>query len=308
MNESDFRLPARDGTALFVRAFLPEQPPRAVLQLAHGMAEHSARYARLARALTAQGFAVYANDHRGHGQTAPDRDSLGHFADSDGWAKVVGDQGSLTEEVKSRHPGLPVFLLGHSMGSYIARGAAIRHGQDYAGLLLSGTGHNHPAVYKSLRLVVGGERIRQGKRGKSALISRLTFESFNRQFEHPRTAYDWLSRDPAEVDQYIADPYCGFQCSNQLWWDVLTGLTEICTPARIARMPKSLPVYVLSGELDPVNEKLSGIHKLRAAYERAGMESLTVRIYQQARHELLNELNRDEVTHDLLEWLNARLA
>lgn len=318
MNASDFRLPARDGTPIFVRAFLPERPlqgqapegalPRAVLQLAHGMAEHSARYARLAEALTAQGIAVYANDHRGHGHTAADPSALGFFADSEGWEKVVDDQHVLTEEIKSRHPKLPVILFGHSMGSYIARGTAIRHGSDYHALVLSGTGHDSPTVYKSLRMIIGAENLRQGKHGKSALISKLTFEAFNKQIANPRTPCDWLSRDPVEVDKYVADPFCGFPCSNQLWWDVMTGLAEICTPAQIARMPKSLPVYVMSGEEDPVNNKLAGIRKLRKAYEDTGMLSVTVRLYQGARHELTNEINRDEVTHDLLEWLNQQLT
>ena len=309
MNASDFRLPARDGTPIFVRAFLPEgAQPRAVLQLAHGMAEHSARYARLASALTAQGIAVYANDHRGHGETAGDPSALGYFADTEGWEKVVDDQHVLTEEIQSRHPKLPIVLFGHSMGSFIARGTAIRHGSDYRALVLSGTGHDSPTVYKSLRLIISAEILRLGKRGKSTLISKLTFEAFNKKFENPRTPCDWLSRDPVEVDKYIADPFCGFQCSNQLWWDVMTGLAEICTPSQIARMPKNLPVYVMSGEEDPTNNKLAGIRKLRKAYEEgAGMRSVTLRLYQGARHELTNETNRDEVTHDLLEWLNQQL-
>ncbi|MFT3928367.1 MAG: alpha/beta hydrolase [Myxococcales bacterium] len=308
MQASDFRLPARDGTPIFVRVFVPDRPARAVLQLSHGMAEHSARYARLAESLTAQGIAVYANDHRGHGHTAPAPSALGYFADSDGWEKVVDDQQVLTEEIKSRHPGLPVVLFGHSMGSYIARGAALRHGDEYRALVLSGTGHDSPTVYKSLRMIIGAENLRLGKRGTSGLISKLTFEAFNKQFENPRTPCDWLSRDPAEVDKYVADPFCGFQCSNQLWHDVMTGLAEICTPSQIARMPKTLPVYVMSGEQDPVNNKLAGIRKLRKAYEDAGMKSVTVRLYQGARHELTNETNRDEVTHDLLDWLNQQLA
>jgi alpha-beta hydrolase superfamily lysophospholipase len=308
MHASDFRLPARDGIPIFVRTFLPEQPARAILQLVHGMAEHSARYSRLAEALTAQGIGVYANDHRGHGYTAPTPAALGHFADSEGWSKVVDDQVRLTEEIRSRHPKLPIILFGHSMGSYIARGTAIRRGADYKALVLSGTGHDSPAAYKSQRLVVGAERLRQGKTGKSPLISKLTFDAFNRTVRQPRTPCDWLSRDPAEVDKYIEDPLCGFTCSNQLWWDLLTGLAEICTPAEIAKMPRGLPVYVMSGEEDPVNSKLSGIRKLRKAYEDAGMQSVTVRLYQHARHELTNELNREEVTRDLLDWLNQQLA
>jgi alpha-beta hydrolase superfamily lysophospholipase len=308
MQESDFRLAAHDGTPLFVRAFLPDQAPRAALQLAHGMAEHSARYARLARTLTDRGIAVYADDHRGHGHTAPNREALGHFADNDGWNKVIDDQSLITEEIKSRHPGIPVFLFGHSMGSYIARAVAIRHGDAYQALILSGTSHDRPAVYKSLRLIVSAERLRLGKHGRSALLKKLTFDAFNDRIENPRTTCDWLSRDPAEVDKYIADPFCGFACTNQLWWDLLGGLADICTPELIANMPRKLPIYVMAGEKDPVNSGLAGIRKLRKALETAGMQSVTVRIYQGARHELSNETNREEVTRDLLEWLEAQLV
>lgn len=279
-----------------------------MVQIAHGMAEHSGRYARLAEALTEQGYGVFAADHRGHGKSAQTKESLGYFADEGGWTKVVEDQIDLTEELKSRFPGLPVFLLGHSMGSFIARGVAIRRGGDYRGLLLSGTGHDAPAVYKALRLIIRGEILRLGKTGKSPLISKLTFEGYNKQFKQPRTDYDWLSRDPAEVDLYCADPLCGFQCSNQLWLDVSTGLAEICSHEQIVRMPKTLPVYLLAGERDPINNKLVAIQKLRKALDRAKMASVTVRVYQMARHELFNETNRVEVTRDLVEWLNQQLA
>lgn len=308
MRESDFRLQAKDGTPLFVREFLPDGAEKAVVQLAHGMAEHSARYARLAKALTEQGYAVYANDHRGHGKTAARADDLGHFADENGWDLVVSDQLSLLEEIKSRHSGRPVFLLGHSMGSYIVRAAAIRAGREWAGLILSGTSHGHPAIQAFNRALPRLERRRIGKRGKSWAISKLSFESFNAKFDDPRTSADWLSRDEAEVDKYVADPLCGFDCTVQLWLDLFGGLQEIYTPRMMAQMPPDLPVYVLAGELDPLNERLKDIKKLHRALEKAGSTDVTVRVYPGARHELFNELNRDEITRDLIGWLEQRMA
>jgi alpha-beta hydrolase superfamily lysophospholipase len=308
MRESDFRLQAKDGTPLFVREFLPEAAPKAVLQIAHGMAEHSARYARFAKALTEHGYAVYANDHRGHGKTVARREDLGHFADENGWDLVVEDQLSLLEEIKSRHPGLPVFLFGHSMGSYIARDAVIRAGREWAGLLLSGTSHGHPLVQIWNQALPKLELLRIGKRGKSWAISKMTFEAFNAKFMDPRTSCDWLSRDEAEVDKYVADPLCGFDCSVQLWHDVFKGLEKIFSPQAMARMPSDLPVYVMAGELDPLNEKLGDIKKLHKALEAAGIRDLTVRAYPGARHELLNELNRDEVTREAIAWLEAHLG
>lgn len=308
MQATDFGLKAADGTPLHVHAFNPSRAVRAVVQISHGMGEHAARYQRLAEALCAAGFAVYASDHRGHGKTATRPEDLGYFADTRGFRTVVYDQITLLEEAKARHPGAPMFLFGHSMGSYIARGVAFRRGEALAGLLLSGTSHDHPLAYAASRLVIAAERVRLGKRGVSPVIRKLTFDAFNKRIPAARTAFDWLSRDPAEVDKYIADPLCGFECSTQLWHDVLGGLIEICSPRNIARMPKKLPILVLAGERDPVNNDLDGIKKLRTAYERAGMEALTVRIYEGARHELVNETNRAEVTADMLAWLERQLS
>lgn len=308
MQQSEFRLPVADSTAIFVRSFRPEQPPRAIIQLSHGMAEHSARYARFAAALCEHGYGVYANDHRGHGQTATSPDDLGHYADEHGWDKVVSDQVELLAEIKSRHPDVPVFMMGHSMGSYIARAAALRVGAELGGLVLSGTNHDHPGLYKTFRLVAAAERARLGKRGKSKLLYKLSFESFNKQIEHPRTEADWLSRDPTEVDKYVADPLCGYQCSTQLWWDMFGGLVEIFSQARIATLPKQLPIYILAGERDPLNNRLAAIKKLHMALEEAHLADVTLRVYQGARHELLNETNRDEVTRDLIGWLDERMA
>jgi len=245
MQQSDFRLPVADGNAIFVRSFLPEQPPRAIVQLAHGMAEHSARYARFGAALSEHGYGLYANDHRGHGYTVTSSDDLGHYADDDGWDKVVSDQGALFAELKSRHPRTPIFLMGHSMGSYIVRSAATRMGAELAGLVLSGTSHDHAGVYKTFRLAAAAERARLGKRGKSKLLRKLSFDAFNKQFDEPRTSADWLSRDEAEVDKYVADPLCGFECTTQLWWDMFGGLVEIYSPTHIAKLPKQLPIYIL---------------------------------------------------------------
>ncbi|HEX5657657.1 MAG TPA: alpha/beta hydrolase [Polyangiales bacterium] len=308
MQQSEFRLPTSDGTGLFVRSFLPERTPRAILLISHGMAEHSLRYARFAQALSEHGYGAYANDHRGHGYTVNRREDLGHFADEGGWEKVVADQLALLAEIKARHPGVPVFLFGHSMGSFVARSAALRCASELTGLLLSGTTHDAPAAMVGAGLVAKAERMRLGKRGKSSVLRALTFGAYNKKFEDPRTPADWLSRDPFEVDKYVADPLCGYECTTQLFVDMFAGMQQIFTTAEIATLPKSLPIYILAGELDPLNGKLSAIKKLHKALETAGLGEITLRVYPGARHELLNETNRDEVTRDVIEWLDARLA
>lgn len=309
MHESDFRLPAADGAAIFVRSFLPDgSAPRAVVQIAHGMAEHGARYARFAQALTERGYGAYAADHRGHGHTAQTPEDLGHFADEGGWDKVLSDQLLLLDEIRSRHPGAPVFLMGHSMGSYVARGLSLRAGARLAGLILSSTSQDSPLLVRTARLLARFERARLGRRGKSRLLRKLTFDSFNATIPNARTSFDWLSRDASEVDKYIADPLCGFESSAQLYWDMFGGMLEIFDDQSLAKLPKQLPLYILAGENDPMNHKLAAIKKLHQALEAAGLTELTLRIYQGARHELLNETNRDEVTRELLGWLDQRLA
>lgn len=308
MQQSEFRLPTNDGTAIFVRSFLPERAPRAIVLISHGMAEHSARYARFAQALCEHGYGAYANDHRGHGYTVTRREELGHFADEGGWEKVVTDQLALLAEIKSRHPGLPVFLFGHSMGSFIARASALRCASELKGLLLCATTHDAPAAMVFAALVAKLERMRLGKRGKSPLLRALTFDAYNKKFEDPRTPADWLSRDPFEVDKYVADPLCGFECTTQMFIDMFTGMKEIFTAAIMGRMPKTLPIYIMAGERDPLNTQLAAIKKLHKALEAIGFREITLRVYPNARHELLNETNRDEITRDVIQWLDARLA
>ena len=174
--------------------------------------------------------------------------------------------------------------------------------------MLSGTGHDAPFVFQAYRVAAAIETLRLGKRGKSPLLKAWSFDAFNARFDAPRTSADWLSRDNAEVDKYIADPLCGYESSAQLWLDVFTGLIEICSPKNISNMPHDLPVYIMAGALDPLNGRLSAIRKLHQALEAAGITQVTVRAYEGARHELFNELNRDEVTRELIAWLDEQVA
>ena len=278
MEQSEFRLPAADGVAIFVRSFLPEGAPRAIVQIAHGMAEHGARYARFAAALAARGIGTYVADHRGHGHTAASPDELGHFADHDGWKKVLRDQRLVLEEAKSRHPNTPLFLMGHSLGSFIVRSLLPQVARDLTGLVISATTHEPLPLVQAARGLAIVERVRLGRRGKSKLLRLLTFDNYNRQVDHPRTAFDWLSRDPSEVDAYAADPLCGFMCSAQLYRDMFGGLLDAFGPDALRAVPKTLPIYILAGECDGVNGHLAGIRRYHQALEAAGMASLTLRV------------------------------
>ncbi len=305
MHSSTFTLAASDGATLFVHAWRPESAVKAAVQIAHGLAEHGGRYARLAQALTEAGYAVYAGDHRGHGRTAPTPADLGFFAERDGWRRCVDDLATLHRRIAADHPARPVVLLGHSMGSFMAQQVISERGDELAGAVLSGSGGKPNALAAAGRLIARIERLRLGARGRSALLHAFSFGAFNKPFAPARTPFDWLSRDPAEVDKYIADPLCGFGATVQLWIDLLDALGDVTGARRQAGIPKRLPVRIISGSRDAVGADTKSVQQLLAAYRAAGLERVTHRFYPEARHELFNELNRDEVTRDLVVWLDG---
>lgn len=308
MTSKNFILTAADNVELYVHRWLPEQTPSAVVQIAHGLAEHAGRYARLAESLTAAGYAVYANDHRGHGRTAKLPDDLGLFAEQGGWQKCVDDLWQLNRHIAVAHPGLPIVLLGHSMGSTLAEQFMGDHGEVLAGVVLSG-GNGKPTPIAAMgRGITRGERLRLGLRGKSKLVQSMTFDAFNKKFAPARTAFDWLSRDPAEVDKYVTDPLCGFPASVQLWIDLLDGWEAVSNAKHRERVPKLLPIYVIAGRRDPVSGNTRQLEAWLVDYRAAGFSKLEHRFYPEARHELFNEINRDEVTADLLRWLKQLLG
>ncbi|MBE2249619.1 MAG: alpha/beta hydrolase [Myxococcus sp.] len=296
---------AKDGKRLFFRRFLPAAAPTAVVHVAHGLAEHSARYQRVAEVLTGAGYAVYADDHRGHGQTGLASNELG-FVDG-GLARVLEDFRELLAFECAEHPGLPVVFFGHSMGSMLAQAMMQSDGASFAAVVLSASNGKPPPIARVGQLLARLERWRSGPRGTSALLKKLSFDAFNKPFEPGPTAFEWLSRDRAEVDKYVADPLCGFAASNALWVDLLDLLADLARPEAQARIPHALPVFVISGSEDMANERTKGLLQLLGALKAAGLTDVTHRFYPGARHELLNETNRDEVHQDLLAWLAPRL-
>ncbi|MGN6751481.1 MAG: alpha/beta hydrolase [Intrasporangium sp.] len=307
MQSGTFTIAAPDGTNLHVNRWLPDGSPKAVVQIAHGMAEHSERYARFAEQLTACGYAVYAQDHRGHGSTAGTPEDEGYFADSGGFSTVVDDLHLVTIRAKAEQPGLPCFLLGHSMGSFLARSYAARFGDELDGLILSGTGGDPGLLGKVGQLLATVEGRVRGRRHKSALLNTLTFGQYNKPFRPARTEFDWLSRDEAEVDKYIADTRCGNVFTSGFYADLLGGIAEISSDATVSRVPKDLPIHLVSGSMDPVGDRTKGVQEVASQYRRLGVADVTTKFWPDARHEVLNETNRDEVSAELIAWLDAHL-
>jgi alpha-beta hydrolase superfamily lysophospholipase len=274
----------------------------AIIQILHGLGEHAPRYARFAQACNSKGLAVVAHNHRGHGAS----EGLGHFADIDGWEKVIGDVLQVRQDIAIQYPKLPVILLGHSMGSFVAQSFVMRHGGDIAALVLSGSTLAPRFDLRISHLAAKLTSIIGGKRQRSALLNYMGLGKMNKRFEPARTGSDWISRDEEEVDRYVADPFCGGVFSNQLWFDLTGALLKITSKAAIQSVPSELPILILGGASDPVGG-IRGLRKLAEAYRATGHDHLTLTIYPGGRHEMLNETNRDEVTADIIHWVRARL-
>ncbi len=269
------------------------------------MAEHSSRYARFAQRLTDHGYAVYGSDHRGHGRTSGTRAS---FAAKNGWQSVLDDLRAVTDRAREEHPGLPVFLVGHSMGSFLARAYAAQHGSELAGIVLTGTAGGAGALGKVGVFLAATQARLRGHTHTSGLLNTLTFGQYNSAFKPTRTEFDWLSRDPAEVDKYVNDPDCGFVFSAGAFTDVLQGLAEVNTDQLASRVPKDLPVHLASGDMDPVGANGKGVRQVADQLRRAGVQDVTLTLWPEARHEILNETNRDEVEIEIVDWLDAHLV
>jgi alpha-beta hydrolase superfamily lysophospholipase len=307
MKESTLTINSRDGSEIHVYKWIPDGEIRGVVQIAHGMSEHAKRYDGFANVLTLAGYAVYANDHRGHGRTANSPDNLGHFSEADGWSLAVDDLNELTKLIKEENKDLPIILLGHSMGSFLAKSYVQKYGKDLAGLILSGTGTDQGLLSQIGILVAKYEMWRIGKKGRSKLLNNLSFGNFNKPFNPNRTEYDWLSRDEKEVDKYVSDPYCGGIVTAGFFYDMLTGIKHADRSHEINKVPKNLPIFIISGDKDPVGGNTKLVLKTIRKYQAAGIEDLKYKFYPEARHELLNELNKEEVFENIIEWINTSI-
>ncbi|MEM7675864.1 MAG: alpha/beta hydrolase, partial [Myxococcota bacterium] len=285
--------------------FRPAGMPQGAMHITHGLAEHALRYQSLALALNAQGWSVTLHDQRGHGATAQDETELGHFGDSDGWRSAVDDLRKFVAQLRADHPGLPCVVFGHSMGSMITQDyLSSSRVSELSAAILSGVAGPPPPIAHAGRVVARVERWRQGPRGRSAVLKELGFGSYNRAFKPNRTSSDWLSKDPKEVDKYIDDPLCGFDATNQFWIDMLDNIVEFNRPQRIAQIPRNLPIYIFAGANDPVGQQGVGVKKLVNALRSAGVARVDAKLYPSGRHEMLNEINREEVVADLCRWLD----
>ncbi len=295
--------PSITGEELETRMWLPEGEPRAVVQLVHGMAEHIARYDAAARRLNEAGFLVVGHTHLGHGQAA---ELLGWFAQEHGWDALVEDVHTLRKNTQAAYPSLPYFLLGHSMGSFITRAYIQRFESGLRGVILSGTGHFEPLILNAGLAIANLQCLFGMEKKPSKLLESISFAGYNKEFEPVRTSHDWLSKDHEIVDQYLADPYCGYPFTAGGYRDFFQGLKGL-SPKNLAGMDKEVPILLFSGASDPVGGRGAGVKITADELLAAGIRDVRVKLYENGRHEMLNEIQRDEVLDDLVTWLEQHL-
>lgn len=295
-------------TEIHYHVWLPEGTPRAVLVLFHGMLEHSARYTEFAAALNAQGFAVYAQDHLGHGRSVHPENLHGHFADCGGNGFVIRDCLQMLTLAHAAHPKAPLFLMGHSMGSFLARQLLHQFSlPKLSGVILMGSGRQAKGLVRFAHAVTGAVARHKGARHKSDVLYKLILGSNNLRCHPHRTSFDWLSRVPENADAFATDPLNADNFTAQAYCDMLSGMLTNYDERRLAALDTSVPVLILSGDADPIGEYGRGTRRLLAEYEARGYSDATMILYPDARHELLNETNREQVTTDILAWMEAHL-
>lgn len=290
MSEAAFTyVSSADGREIAARRWSVEGRPRALAQIAHGLAEHCGRYRRLAEALNAAGVAAYANDHRGHGRSMRAGEAPGEFGEA-GWHGLVSDMADLNRRMSEEAPGAPRVLIGHSMGSFAAQTFLLDHAARIEACVLSGSS-DLPTVAQF-----------------AAAGADVSFAAFNAAFEPARTPFDWLSRDEAEVDAYIADPLCGFDAPAATAAALIGAATRLGDPAAMAKIPSALPLLIVAGDSDPVGGNGALLPILEQRFRAAGLTDVTLTLYPGARHEIFNEINRDDVVADVVAWITDRLG
>ncbi len=303
---TEFNYPSQGAGQIHGLRWTPEKEPVAALQIIHGIAEHVARYDDFAKFLNGLGYVVVAEDHMGHGKSVNGDGVQGYF--HGGWHTAVDDSYELLRRTKLKYPGIPYVLFGHSMGSFMTRTILCRYPQSgISAAVICGTGWQPRQLLPPAVGICEAVCKKIGEQNKSDLLQNLIFGSYNRKVERPRTPYDWLTRDARIVDQYVADPLCGFVPSCGLLRELLKGIAYIENPRHLAAMNKELPILLIAGGDDPVGSYGKGVTQTAMAFRKAGMQDVSQKLYPLGRHEILNEINREEVYQDIASWLSKKL-
>ncbi len=306
VQKTEYYMSASNGTdKLHLVEWKPEGEVRGILQISHGMIEYIDRYDRFARFMAEKGFVVIGNDHLGHGETAAEK-NYGYFAPKDGSGYVVRDLHRVSRYARRKYTDVPFILMGHSMGSFMARRYAMTYGKELDGLILMGTGSKPEFLLKVGRALVGALIRTKGERAQSWILEKLCFALYNIRIRPARTPSDWLSRDAKEVDKYLAHPYCKFTFTLNGYRTLFEVISFVQDKDNIRRLPHSLPMLFVAGQEDPVGNYGKSVKAVAQSYQRAGVGDVTCRLYPGARHELLNELDYETTQEDIWEWIARR--
>lgn len=285
----------------------PDCAPRGIVQIIHGIAEHIERYEDFMTFLANNGLIAVGTDHLGHGKSVESNDQLGFFSETDGWDHVVDDEEILHQAMLKNYPDIPSIVFGHSMGSFMTRTLLIKYPESFDAAIISGTGN------QSSILVFGGHtaasivKLIMGPHHQSKLLDNLAFGSYNKIYDSVKTKFDWLSRDEEVAQKYIDDPMCGFLPTCTLFRDMMNGVKIITNTENLNNMDKDKPIYFMSGEMDPVGDCGKGVNIAYNNFLKAGMKDVSIKLYPEGRHEMLNELNKDEVYSDIINWINSKI-
>lgn len=295
-----------DNTNVFYYECLPNDGNVSfIIQFAHGMAEHSGRYMKVAKFLTSNGGAVYILDHRGHGKSINNYYNYGVWPDKNTWFKIVDDIKNINKIAKNKYLGVPNFIFGHSMGSFLTRSLIVEYSSDIDGIIISGTGTYSNIILKIGRLIAKIDIKLKGYAHKSKLIDKMAFGGFNKGYTKP---YQWLTRDLNVVDEYIRDPYCGGLMSSSFYYSFFSGILFLNKFENLNKIRKSLPVFFISGTNDPVGKNSKGVNEAVRIYKKVGIKNVDCKLYEGGRHEMLNEVNSEEVFYDIYKWLIKTIA
>ena len=287
--------------------WVPEGEPIAILQICHGMCEYIDRYDDFAGYLCDRGFYVVGNDHLGHGESVKDDDHYGYFHPSKGNTYLLGDMEEVRKTAAKKYPGIPYFLLGHSMGSFLTRQYMTLAGSELSGVIIMGTGNQPSAMLKVGKTLSAAFAKKNTWFDRNTTMAKIAFAGYNDKIENQRTLMDWLSRDEGIVDKYVEDPWCTFRFTLNGYYNLFYSIEEAQNPRNVANMPKNLPLFIVSGDEDPVGNYVKGVVKVYAFYKNEGIEDVSIKLYEGYRHEILNEIGREIVYEDLEKWMKAHI-
>lgn len=299
---------SRDGVSrIHAIRWIPDGEPRAILQIVHGMAEYVDRYHDFAVKMAERGFLVIGEDHLGHGLSVQGEGTYGYFCENDPATVVVRDVHRLKKLTQKEYPGIPCFIMGHSMGSFITRNYICKYGTGVEGAVIMGTGMQKKAVVSSAKKMAAAQKIIHGSKYRSKVLDKAAFGQYNKRIENPKTESDWLSKDEKKVEEYINDPLCGFTFTVNGFQTLFELIWRLYQQDNLDNMPKDLPIMFVSGTDDPVGDYFEGVERAIESFKATGMQDITVKKYEKGRHELLNEPEWEQIAEDIYSWLLEKL-